>query len=59
MDEIHYKRWRIEVLRGEPRWKTLVYYPDSPLHGTAAPDGADRRAVMEEAMALAGSEDAS
>ena len=43
----------------EPRWKTLVYYPDSPLHGTAAPDGADRRAVMEEAMALAGSEDAS
>jgi len=59
MDEIHYKRWRIEVLRGEPRWKTLVYYPESPLHGTAAPDGADRRAVMKEAKALVGSKDAS
>jgi hypothetical protein len=53
IDEIHYKRWRIEVLRGEPSWKTLLYYPDTPLHGAAAPDGTDRRAVMKEAEALA------
>ena len=53
MDEIHYKRWRIEVLQGEPGWKTLLYFPDSPLHGAAAPDGTDRRAVMKEAEALA------
>ena len=59
MDEIHYKRWRIAVLRGEPGWKTFVYHPDSPLHGTTAPDGADRRAVMEEAKTLAGGEGAS
>ena len=52
VDEIHYKRWRIEILRGEPGWKMLVYHPDSPLHGAAAPDGTDRRAVMEKANAL-------
>ena len=52
IDRIHDKRWRIEVLQGEPSWKTLLYYPDSPLHGTAVPDGTDRRAVMEEADAL-------
>jgi hypothetical protein len=52
IDEIHYRRWRIEVLQGEPGWQTLVYYPDSPLHGVTAPNRADRRAVMEEAEAL-------
>jgi len=46
--EIQYKRWRIGVLHGEPGWKTLVYYPNSPLHGAAVPDGPDRRAIMEE-----------
>jgi hypothetical protein len=52
IDEIHYKRWRIEVLQGEPGWQTLLYYPDTPLHGAAAPDGTDRRAVMKEVEAL-------
>jgi len=48
VDEVHYKSWRIEVLHGQPGWKTLVYYPNSPLHGAAVPDGPDRRAIMEE-----------
>jgi hypothetical protein len=48
IDEIHYKRWRIEVLQGEPGWKTLLYFPDSPLHGAAAPDGTDRRASWKK-----------
>ena len=54
IDEIRDKRWRIEVLQGEPGWKTLLYYPDSALHGTAAPDATDHRAMMEETMALIG-----
>lgn len=54
LDEIHYKGWRIEVLQGQPGWRTLVYYPGSPLHGSVAPDGTDRRAVMEQAETLAG-----
>ena len=52
IDEINYKRWRIEVLRGEPGWKTLVYHSGSPLHGATAPDVSKRRAVIEEANAL-------
>jgi hypothetical protein len=52
IEEIHYKRWRIEILQGEPGWKMLVYHPASPLHGVAAPHRADRRAVLEEANAL-------
>jgi len=52
VDEIHYKSWRIEVLHGQPGWKTLVYRPTSPLHGVVAPDGPDRHAVMEEASVL-------
>jgi hypothetical protein len=52
IEEIYHKRWRIEILQGEPGWKMLVYHPDSPLHGAVAPDRTDRRAVMEEANAL-------
>ena len=52
INEIHYKSWRIEVLHGEPGWKTLVYHPNSPLHGAAAPNGSDRSAVLAEAGVL-------
>jgi hypothetical protein len=55
IDEIHGKRWRIEVLQGEPGWRTLLYYPDAPLHGAADLDATDCRAAMEEAKAFADS----
>lgn len=51
-DEIHYKDWRIEVLRDESGWEALVYCPGSPLHERTVPHGADRRAVIEDAKAL-------
>jgi len=50
--EIHDKRWRIEVLQGEPGWRTPLDYPESPLHDEAAWDRTGHRAVMEDAAAF-------
>ena len=52
IDEIHDKAWRIEVLQGEPGWKTLIYQPSSPLHEATVPHGPDRRAVLAQVKAL-------
>jgi hypothetical protein len=52
IDQIHDKSWRIEVLQGEPGWKTLVYHPGALLPGAAALDGPDRRAILEEVKML-------
>lgn len=52
MDEIHYKKWRIEILHGDQGWKALIYRPGSPLHELAVPEGQDRRAVLAKAQTL-------
>jgi len=51
-DEIHYKGWRIDIMRREHSWEALVYRPSSPLHEVIVPKGPDQRVVIEEARAL-------
>jgi hypothetical protein len=52
MDEITYKRWRIDLAHHGEGWKALIYRPSSLLHETTLPEGPDRRAVLEEAKTL-------
>ena len=52
MDEITYKRWRIDVAHHGEGWKALIYRPSSLLHETTVPEGLDRRSVLEETKAF-------
>jgi hypothetical protein len=52
MDEINYKRWRIDVAHHGEGWKALIYRPSSLLHETKVPEGPDRRAVLEKAKTM-------
>ena len=51
-DEIHYKDWRIDMVRSESVWEALIYRPSSPLHEVAVPHGQNRHAVIEKAKLL-------
>lgn len=52
MDEINYKRWRIDLAHHGEGWKALIYRPSSLLHETTVPKGPDRHIVLEEAKSF-------